>query len=160
MKVTRKTFLDSTVLHVGAFEMRPSSEACGAVEQQDKNVVVLPVAGLFAKHDRPNYQIVGTPSHAVFVGSHTPYRLSFPGKIGDRALILRFDEALAPDMLDANRKRQWRAAHGLLPARAMLLRNWLWKCANHKEIDTFEIEVMSLDLLNMSLQMLVHGESQ
>jgi AraC-like DNA-binding protein len=155
MQVRRRTFFQSPLLHIGAFEVQPTTDACGEVEEQDRYVVVLPVAGLFAKHDRPAHQIVGTPSHAVFVGSRTPYRLSFPGMVGDRALILRFDEDLLPEALDGRRRHHWRGSHGLLPPQAMLLRNWLWKGAIAGTIDRLEAEAASLEVLARSLVTMV-----
>ena len=41
---------------------------------------------------RPGHHVIGTPSHAVFVAADTPYRIGYPGGIGDRALVLRFGE--------------------------------------------------------------------
>src|SRR5438128_2292294 len=69
-------------------------------------------------------QVIGTPSHAVFVAADTPYPISFPGSIGDRALVLRFGDELAPDHVD-RRGDAALASNGLLPAPAMMLRNLL-----------------------------------
>ena len=149
--VRRKTFFQSPYLYIGAFEVRPTTDECGEVEEQDRHVVVLPVAGLFARHDRPGHHVVGTPSHAVFVSRGKPYRLSFPGMVGDRALILRFDEDMLPSLLDVRRRERWRASHGLLPPQAMLLRNWLWKAASSGAIDPLEAEAASLEVLASSL---------
>jgi len=93
----RKSLLESPTLQVGAVVYRPTSDAPGEVERQDLNAVVLPYRGVFAKHDGPGRHVVGTPSHAVFIAADTPYRVSFPGAVGDRALTLKFDDALAPD---------------------------------------------------------------
>jgi AraC family transcriptional regulator len=155
MQVRRRTFFQSSFLHMGAFELRPTTDACGEVEEQDKHVIVLPIAGLFAKHDRPNHHVVGTPSHAVFIRRHTPYRLSFPGMVGDRALIFRFDEEMLPDVLDARRRHRWTASHGLLAPKLMLLRNWLWKSASSGTIDQLEAEAASLEVLARSLETMV-----
>jgi AraC-like DNA-binding protein len=152
VQVRRKTFAQSPCLHIGTFEVRPTTDECGEVEEQDRHVVVLPVAGLFARHDRPGHHVVGTPSHAVFVSKGKPYRLSFPGMVGDRALILRFDEDLLPSLLDVRRRKRWRASHGLLPPQALLLRNWLWKSGSSGAIDPLEAEAASLDVLASSLE--------
>ena len=95
VKVSRKTLFESETLQIGLFEARPSSDACGDVERQDRNAVVLPFSGVFSKHDAPGHHVIGTPSHAVFVAADTPYRIGYPGGIGDRALVLRFGDALA-----------------------------------------------------------------
>jgi AraC family transcriptional regulator len=152
VNVTRRTLFESEALQIGLFEARPVSDACGDVERQSSNVVVLPVSGVFAKHDAPGRHVVGTPSHAVFVAANTPYRIGFPGAIGDRALTLRFDESLAPDQLDRRGSGETIASHGLLPADAMMLRNLLWARLAKGEADEFEVEALGLDLLNMSLR--------
>ena len=43
--------LDGVLLHVGHVVVRPSSPVCGEIECQSANVLVLPLAGVFAKHD-------------------------------------------------------------------------------------------------------------
>ena len=88
MQITRKSLFESATLQIGLFEARAVSDACSDVERRDRNVVVLPLAGVFAKHDAPGRQVLGTPSHAVFIAADTPFRTSYPGGIGDRALTL------------------------------------------------------------------------
>lgn len=150
MKVIRRTLFESRTLQIGLFEARDVSEKCGDVERQSRNVVVLPVAGLFSKHDAPGRHVIGTPSHAVFIAADTPYRLGYPGAIGDRALILQFDDALAPDDL-RGRDGDRPASNGLLPAEAVMLRNLLCAQLERSEADEFAIEARGLDLLAMSL---------
>src|SRR6266851_4135681 len=101
VEVVRRTLFESNTLQIGWFAARPVSDACGDVERQSLNAVVLPVSGVFSKHDGPGRHVVGTPSHAVFIASNTPYRIGFPGGIGDRALTLRFGETLATEQRDA-----------------------------------------------------------
>src|SRR5262245_65000550 len=117
LPVTRKSLFESATLQIGLFEARGVSDACGDVERQDRNAVVLPLAGVFAKHDAPGRQAIGTPSHAVFVAADTPYRISFPGGIGDRALTLRFGDELAPEQTGTSGDGGL-ASNGLLPAPA------------------------------------------
>jgi AraC family transcriptional regulator len=150
MHVTRRSLFESETLQIGLFEARPRSDACGDVEWQKSNVVVLPFSGVFSKHDAPGRSVIGTPSHAVFIAANTPYRLSFPGAIGDRALIFRFDETLAPDRLD-HPGREALKSNGLLPSGAIMLRQLLWNRLQEGDVDQFETEAVGLDLLNMSL---------
>jgi AraC family transcriptional regulator len=149
LQVTRKSLFQSATLQIGLFEARGVTDACGDVERQDRNAVVLPLAGVFAKHDAPGRQVIGTPSHAVYVVAGTPYRISFPGGIGDRALILRFGDELAPEQLDG-RGDAALASNALLPAPAMMLRNVLGARLGQDDVDDFEIETVGLDLLNVS----------
>jgi AraC-like DNA-binding protein len=150
MNVTRRALFESETLQIGLFEARDVSEQCGEIEQQSRNVVVLPCSGLFSKYDAPGRHVLGTPSHAVFIAADTPYRLGYPGAIGDRALILRFSHAVAADDL-RGRRGEAPASSGLLPPEAMMLRNLLCARLTRSEADEFEIKVRGLDLLGMSL---------
>jgi hypothetical protein len=118
--------------------------------------VVLPLAGVFSKHDGPGRYVVGTPSHAVLVTAHTPYRVSFPGGVGDRAIILRFDDALETEHIDCRRGGEPLRSHALLSAEAMMRRNLLRRRATDPAADHFEIETLSLELLSMCLRALRH----
>jgi hypothetical protein len=69
MQVTRRSLFESDTLQIGLLEAHPISDACGDVEWQESNVVVLPFSGVFSKHDAPGRYVIGTPSHAVFIAS-------------------------------------------------------------------------------------------
>lgn len=56
MDVTRKTLLESDTLQIDLVAFRPVSDACGEVERQSRNAVVLPLSGVFSKHDAPGRQ--------------------------------------------------------------------------------------------------------
>lgn len=150
--VRRQTLFADAALQIGLFESRPKSDICGDVERQSLNAVVLPLSGVFAKHDAPGRNIVATPSHAAFIAADVPYRISYPGSIGDKALTLRFDHTLAPERLDPASGRKAFAPHGLLGADAMMLRNLLWTRLRRHDADVLEIESIGLELLGMSLQ--------
>jgi hypothetical protein len=81
VEVIRKTLFESDTLNIGLVDSHPLSDACGDIEWQSSNVVVLPLRGVFSKHDGPGRQVIGTPSHAVFVAAETPYRIGFPGGV-------------------------------------------------------------------------------
>jgi AraC-like DNA-binding protein len=157
LDIKRKKLFESERLQIGVFESRPTHDACGEVERQTRNAVVLPFSGLFARHDAPGRQVTGTPSHAIYFAPDAPYRISFPGAIGDRAIILRFDETLAPELVDRS-AGEGPAAQGLLPASAMMLRNLLWTRLEKAEADGFEAEALGLDLLNWSLESVRPGK--
>ncbi len=150
LEISRRTLFESATLQIGLFEARDVTDTCGNVERQDQNAIVLPLSGVFSKHDAPGRHVIGTPSHAVFFAADTPFRIGFPGGIGDRAITLRFGEALAPEHLDTRGTAL--ASHGLLPAKAMMLRNLLWTRLGRAEADEFEAEALGLDLLDMSLK--------
>ena len=138
-------------LQIGSFWARPLFDACGDVERQSSNAVVLAVSGLFSKHDAPGRYVIGTPSHAVLFTANAPYRIGYPGAIGDRGLILRFGEDLAAEQHSQRGSDNGLAAYGLLSADTMVLRNLLWAWLQRSEIDAFESEALGFDLLSMSL---------
>jgi hypothetical protein len=70
--IIRRTLFESDEIQFGSFEANPGSDSCGDVERQSLNAVVLPLAGIFSKHDAPGQHVVGTPSHAILVTAHTP----------------------------------------------------------------------------------------
>jgi AraC family transcriptional regulator len=148
--IVRKTLFDSKTMQISLVEARPVSDACGDVERQSLNAIVLPIGGVFSKHDAPGQHVIGTPSHAVFFAANMPYRIGFPGGIGDRAITLRFVEELAPERLA--RRGEIMKSQGLLPASAMMLRNLLWTRLKRAEADDFEAEALGLDLLDVSLK--------
>ena len=158
LEISRRTLFESATLQIGLFEARPTSDACSDVERQDLNAIALPISGLFAKHDAPGRHVIGTPSHAVFFAADTPYRIGFPGAIGDRAITLRFGEDLAPEALARN-DGETLNSNGLLPAKAMMLRNLLWARLERAETDAFETEALGLELLDMSLKSVRTGNS-
>jgi AraC family transcriptional regulator len=151
MDVKRKTLFRSASLQIGSVEARPSSDACSEAERQVANAMVLPLWGVFSRHDAPGRQVIGTPGSAVFFAADTPYRVGFPGAIGDRGLVLRFDQALAADQLGGRGASETFTTHGLLAADAMVLRNLLWLRLKSGEADQFGSEALGLDLLSLSL---------
>jgi len=159
LEISRKTLFESETLQIGLFEARPRSDACGDVERQDRNAIALPLSGIFSKHEAPGRHVVGTPSHAVFFAADAPYRVGFPGGIGDRAITLRFGEALAPEWLDPRGNGDALASNALLPASAMMLRNLLWTRLERTEADDFEAEALGLDLVDLSLNSVRSGGS-
>ena len=148
--IVRRSLFESEPIRIASFAVDPASDACGDVERQDTNVVVLPFAGVFAKHEALGRSVVGTPSHAVFIAADTPYRIAFPGAIGDRAIILRFDNALVPEEID-RRPGQTLGSHGLLPADAMTRRDLLRRHLADPVEDPLKIEALGLELLNLCL---------
>jgi hypothetical protein len=61
VEISRKTLFESGTLQIGLVESRPRSDACGDVERQDRNAMVLPLSGVFSKHDAPGRHIIATP---------------------------------------------------------------------------------------------------
>jgi len=66
--------------------------------------------------------------------------------IGDRASLLRFDDALAPDEIDGRRGSEMLGSNGLLSADAMMSRNLLRRRLTDPDADRCEIETLGLEL--------------
>ncbi|HSW25553.1 MAG TPA: helix-turn-helix transcriptional regulator [Burkholderiaceae bacterium] len=155
--LVKRTLFDGDWLQIGYIEVRPTSSECGEIETSELNVLALPLAGVFAKHDGPRQQAIATPSHALLISADRPYRLSFPGRIGDRCLALRFTSAaLAHVMPEAMSGGGFDdstfAAHTLLPPTVMLARSQLWRRFAHGEVDALEAEELGIHLLDASLR--------
>src|SRR6266702_3328795 len=60
--VTRRIVFESNGFRIGHVVARPASLECGEVECQNENVLVLPLTGVFAKHDGPRRHVVVTPN--------------------------------------------------------------------------------------------------
>ena len=152
MEIRRTNLFRSETLQICAFEARPRTDKCGDVERQTFNVMVLPLSGVFAKHEAPGRYIIGTPNHAVFIAADTPYRISFPGAIGDRALTCRFADDLAREQFQGLNRGEATVSHCLLPGQVMTLRNLLWTLLKNGEFDEFEVEALAFELLGLSLR--------
>jgi AraC family transcriptional regulator len=154
--LVRRTLFDGEILQIGHVAVRPTSSACGEIEVSESNVLALTLAGVFARHDGPGQRVVATPNHALFIAADTPYRLSFPGCIGDRCLVLRFSreslalalpDALARDGFDASIL----ASHAPMAPAMMLARSLLWRSLELGEVDILEVQERALGLLAAAL---------
>ncbi|MBI5721491.1 MAG: helix-turn-helix transcriptional regulator [Burkholderiales bacterium] len=165
---THRMLFESEWLQVGHISVRPASSECGELEASPLNVLALPLAGVFAKHDGPRRHGIATPQHALLISAGRPYRLSFPGCIGDRCLALRLsNEALAhvmPEALAGSGMGTGSGSNGgfdeavfatqtLLPPAVMLARSQLWRrlAAGGGEVDALEAEQRAIDLLAAAL---------
>lgn len=154
--LVRRTLFDGELLQVAHVAVRPTSSERGKIEVSASNVLALTLSGVFARHDGPRRHVIATPNNALFISAGTPYRLSFPGCIGDRCLVLQFSgdalaqampEALARDGFDASVF----ADHALLEPRVMLARTLLWRRLERGEIDALEVEERGICLLAAAL---------
>jgi len=154
--LVRRTLFEGEWLQIGHIAMRPESSECGELETSDLNVLALPLAGLFVKHDGPRRQALATPSHGLLISAGKPYRLSFPGCIGDRCLALRLSsDALAhvlPEAMAGGGFDEARfAGHALLPPEMMLARSRLWQDLERGEVDGLDAEERGIGLLEAAL---------
>lgn len=157
MQIVRRTWFDSEVLRVGHVVARPSASHVGEIERQASNILVLPLAGVFARHEGPRQHVIATPNHAVLIAAGSPYRISYPGDIGDQCLTLWFSSAALARVLPHAMSRDGFdssafASHGLLPPSAMLGRSLLWRRFVRGEWDSVEVEELGVGLLIATLR--------
>ncbi|HEY6512417.1 MAG TPA: helix-turn-helix transcriptional regulator [Burkholderiaceae bacterium] len=155
--LVQRTLFDGEWLQIGYIAVRPASSECGEIETSALHVLALPLAGVFAKHDGPRQQAIATPNHALLISARKPYRLSFPGRIGDRCLALRFTsaglarvmpQALAADGFDSATF----ASYTLLPPAVMLARSQLWRRFAHGRVEALEAEELGIQLFDAALR--------
>ena len=161
--LVRRTLFDGEGLQIGHIAVRPVSSACGELEVSPMHVLALPLAGVFAKHDGPRQQAIATPNHALLISAGRPYRLSFPGCIGDRCLALRFtSDTLARVMPEALGRGDGIdtgsfSPYTPLPPAVMLARSQLWRrFARGGAVDPLEAEELALRLLDAALRAARH----
>ena len=150
--IVRCPLFENDSIKIGLFEANPISDLCWDVESQSLDAVVLPFVGVFAKHDAPGRHVIGTPSHAVFIDAHRPYRIAFPGAIGDRAIVIRFEDALVPCGIDCGRDGETLRSNALLPADTIIRRDRLRQRLSDPMRDSFELETMGIELLGQCLR--------
>lgn len=163
MQITRRPLFDNGLWRIGYVAVRNASRAPGNVEYQSEHILVLPLAGVFAKHDGPRRRIVGTPNHAVLIAAEDPYRLSYPDGIGDRCLTVRFSNDAFRQVLQTTEAR--RGAYPaiftdrhLLPPQLMLMRNILWYRFHSGQWDPIEVEELGGTLIEATLRLAQDNE--
>lgn len=124
------TVFDSALLTVRHAVARPSASPLGKLEHAADDLLLLPIAGLFARHDSPGRHVIANPNHGLLFHRDQPYRISFPDGVGDESLVLGCSpaawaallaETVGVDGLHSPRLDR----HCLLPAGALLDRQRL-----------------------------------
>jgi len=154
--ITRRSLFEGALFDIGYIACRPTPAIRHEVEYPDLNVVALPTAGVFALHQGPRRRVVATPNHAVFISSRKPYRVTFPGNIGDDCLTLRLTPQglarLAPQSMSGDGFDGSTAAScAVLPSSAILARGLLWRWLARGHADPLFVEELAIGLLASTL---------
>ena len=145
MQIVRRTLFDGELLQLGHVRARPALQRHGEIDCQSMNVLVLPLAGVFAMHDGARRHAIATPNHAVFIAAGKPYRMSLPTETGDECLTLRFSAAalarLVPEAMSGEgfNLSAFESCAPLEP-RILLARSLLWRRFARGEWDPLEVE--------------------
>jgi AraC family transcriptional regulator len=155
--VTRRIVFESNDFRIGHVVARPSSPESGEVECQKENVLVLPLTGVFAKHEGPRRHVIVTANDAGLIAAGKPYRISYPAGIGDKCLTLRFSNGVVGRVLPQVAMPRGSASphlvsSALLPAEIMLARSLLCHRLAAGYRDPLEIEELSSSLLASTLR--------
>lgn len=157
MSLALQTLFDSELLTIRHAVARPSSSRGDDIERGTADLLLMPIAGLFAKHDGPNQNVIANPNHALFFGYGKSYRISFPGGIGDESLVFAFSESALADMLREtvgvqNLYSPRLERHCLLAPATVLHRELLWRHLLQGAVDPLAIEELCVSMLAASLQ--------
>jgi AraC family transcriptional regulator len=158
--VTRRIVFESNDFRIGHVVARPSSAERGEVECQNENVLVLPLTGVFAKHESRRRHVVVTPNDAGLIAAGRPYRISYPAGIGDKCLTLRFSNDVVRKVLPQVAMPRGPgsphlASSAVLPPETMLARSLLCHRLAVGHRDPLEIEELSSSLLASTLRVML-----
>ena len=157
MSLVLRTLFQSELLSIRHGVARPAPEDTKELECETADLVLLPIAGVLAKHDGPRQHVIANANHAIFLGTGQPYRITFPGDIGDEALVLDFSkEALKQMLVDAAGVQQLYApmlrSHSLLPPASVLNRELLWRHLHEPVVNKLAVQEISVSVLTTSVQ--------
>lgn len=154
--MARRGLFESPLFSIVHISCRPAPGQRHQVEHVADNVVALPTSGVFALHPTPRRHVVATPSHGVFLASGQPYRVTFPGCIGDECITLRLTaeglDRLVPEAMSRGGfDESIPFARAVLSPAAILARSLLERRFARQEVDPLEIEELGLGLLDSTL---------
>src|SRR5258706_7511767 len=154
--IARRSLFKGRLFEIAHVVCRPTPDLRHDVAYAGLNVLALPTAGVFALHPSVRRHVVATPNHAVFISSGRPYRVTFPGCIGDECLTLHLSaeglarlvpEAMARDGFDESTL----FARAVLPPAAILARSLLLRGFVRGEADPLQVEELGIGLLGSAL---------
>lgn len=152
-----QTLFASELLSIRHGAARPAPTQGDDIECESADLVLLPIAGVFAKHDGPKQHVIANPNHALFLGCGKPYRITFPDGIGDESLVLDFSQAALARLLAETVGVQSLYSpalhtHCLLSAAAVLNREQLWRRLAHGAANPLAIEEICVSMLAAAVQ--------
>lgn len=156
MHLIERPLFSSELLAIRHAIARPTEVECSNLAWATADLVLLPIAGIFALHDAPRQHFIANPNHALFLGIGQPYRMSFPGRIGDESIVLAFSQAALTSMLadtagvDDLRSPRLRP-NCLLSPGSMVERSLLWRALLKGKPDVLAIEEHCIAIMEAAL---------
>lgn len=157
MHLIERPVFQSELLTIRHAVARPTEAECSDLAWAADDLLLLPIAGVFALHEAPRQHFIANPNHGLFLALGQPYRISFPGRIGDDCLVLRFSEPALADLLgetagaDSLRSPGLRP-HCLLSPASIVQRAMLWRELARDVPDRLTIEEMCVTMLDACLR--------
>ncbi|WP_422979215.1 helix-turn-helix transcriptional regulator [Undibacterium sp. Ji49W] len=157
MLLDLNTVFHSELLSIRHGIARPSPDGASNIECESADLILLPIKGVFAKHDGPRQHFIANPNHGILLGAGRPYRISFLDQVGDESLVLDFPkEVLASLLAEAVAGEDFGssslAPHCLLSPASVMNRELLWRHLRQAVVDPLAVEEISLAMLTGALQ--------
>jgi AraC-like DNA-binding protein len=157
MLLSLRTVFSSELLTVRHAIARPSPQPRKEAEPGISDVLLLPVAGMFAKHEGPDRHFIANPNHALFFRRGKPYRITFPDGEGDESLVVEFSKPALAGLLAetigvADFHTPVLETHCLLPSATVLARESLWRVLSQGSPARLAVEELCVGMLSASLQ--------
>jgi AraC-like DNA-binding protein len=156
MSLDLRELFDSELLKIRHAVARPSQSKGDDIPRGTADLMLMPIAGVFAKHESSKRHVIANSNHALFFGYGKHYRISFPGNIGDESLVFAFSQSALAELLaqtvGAERLYSPRIdTHCLLAPDTVLQRELLWHHLRSGTIDRLAIEELGVSMLAASL---------
>ena len=156
MLLSLRTVFSSELLTIRHAIARPSPVPSKDEELGIADILLLPIAGVFAKHEGPKQHFIANPNHALFFRRGKPYRISFPDGAGDESLVVEFSStALAGVLSETIGVADFNApvldTHCLLPSTAVLARESLWRALSQGCGGRLAVEELCVSMLSTSV---------
>lgn len=156
MHLIERPLFSSELLAIRHAIARPTEAECSDLAWAAADLVLLPIAGVFALHDAPRQHFIANPNHALFLGLGQPYRMSFPGRIGDESIVLAFSQAaltaMLADIVSVDGLRSPRLhPNCLLSPGSVVERSLLWRALSKGEPDALAIEEHCIVMMEAAL---------
>jgi AraC-like DNA-binding protein len=157
MLLAHQTLFDSELFTIRYAVARPSALPLSELEHARADLLLLPVAGLFARHDSPKHHFVANANHGLFFSHGQPYRISFPGGIGDDCLVFQWAKPALANLLAETAGTEELSSgcidrHCLLSPATVVERELLQAHLKRDAADALAIEEISVSLLSASIR--------
>ena len=155
MSLTAHLAHESASVRIRIVECRPDDRCCGPEEQASSSTLVLPLRGVFVKHQGARGSVVADVCHGIFFNAGEPYRVSHPVDGGDRCLAIEPAQDVLRDVAAAcgeDGGAGFIHTHAPLSATALGARKWLQHRLSARLATALEADESALELLTVAMR--------